>query len=118
MYRAMPSLAPWQRNVIALARGITLKASGQMKWSANVNVHGVTPEDSSIYSVNAIDADSESDAAREVANTVAQAMFGAEGVASFINQTAMQGVYMATVGVYVGHGVTRGQDARIVLRVQ
>jgi hypothetical protein len=109
-------LAPWQRNVIALARGITLKASGKMKWVANIEVHGVRPEDSSVYSLCPIPADSESDAARYAALTVAQAMFGTDGDASYVNQTAKPGVYMATVGVYVGHGVTHGQSAEILVR--
>jgi hypothetical protein len=102
--------------MIALARGITLKASGKMKWTANINVHGATPEESSVYSLCPIPADSESDAARYAALTVARAMFGAEGDASYVNQTAKPGVYMATVGVYIGQGVTRGQSAKILIR--
>jgi hypothetical protein len=100
--------------MIALARGITLKASGRMKWTANINVHGVTPGDSTIYSINSITADSASDAAREVANTVAQAMFGSEAEASFVNQTD-EHVFTAHVGVYAGGGVTAGRSLRIVL---
>jgi hypothetical protein len=102
--------------MIALARGITLKASGRMKWVANINVHGATPEASSVYSLCPIPADSESDAARYAALTVSQAMFGKAGDASYVNQTAKPGVYMATVGVYMGNGVTHGQSAEILVR--
>jgi hypothetical protein len=101
--------------MIALAHGVTLKASGKMKWTANVNVHDIKSEDSSVYSLS-IEADSESDAARDAARSVAHAMFGAAGEASFINQTAKPGVYMATIGVYIGQGVTRGPSAEILVR--
>ena len=114
MYPAMPSLAPWQRNVIALARGITLKASGQMKWIANINVHGVTPENGAPLSIFPILADSQIDAARAAATSAAKAFFGPAGEAGFVNQTEPN-LFMATIGVYAGGGLTRGRSAQVAI---
>jgi hypothetical protein len=116
MYRAMPSLAPWQRNVIALARGITLKASGKMKWTANVDVSGITPEDSTIYSLCPIEADREVDAATAAALSVGMALFGSKAQVGFVNQQNTPSVYAATVGEYQGAGVTQGRSLRILIR--
>jgi hypothetical protein len=112
----MTHLAPWQRNMVALACGITLKASGKMKWTANVDVHGVKPQDSTIFGIFPIEADSEIDAARLAAKSAAEALFGKEGEAGFINQTDLSHVYMATVGVYFGGGLSRGRSAQILIR--
>jgi hypothetical protein len=111
----MNRLAPWQRNMIALARGITLKASGKMKWTANVDVHGATPQDSTVFGVFPIEADNEIDAARNAARSVAEALYGSGAIEGFINQIEPH-LYAATVGVYVGGGLTRGRSAQILIR--
>ena len=111
----MKPLAPWRRNIVALALGVTLKASGTMKWTANVQVFGVTPEDGSPLSIFPIEADSESDAARSAAKSTALALFGKHGEAGFVNQNDPH-LYMATVGVYAGGGLSRGRSAQILIR--
>jgi hypothetical protein len=111
----MNRLAPWQRINIALARGILLKASGTMKWTANIQVFGVTPDDGSPLSIFPIEADTEIDAARSAAKSTALALFGREGEAGFVNQTEPH-LYMATVGVYFGGGIGRGRSAQILIR--
>jgi hypothetical protein len=112
----MNRLAPWQRNMIALARGVTLKASGKMKWTANVDVSGVTPEDSTIYSLHPIEADREIDAATAAALSVGAALFGSKAQVGFVNLQNTPSVYAATVGEYQGAGVTRGRSLRILIR--
>jgi hypothetical protein len=108
--------------MIALACGITLKASGKMKWIANVEVHGATPEESTLYSICPIEGDSESDAARYAAKNVAEAIYGPSAEPSFINQVNLFAparephAYMAHVGLYQGKGVTAGRSLRIVIR--
>jgi hypothetical protein len=106
--------------MIALAHGITLKASGKMKWTANVDVYGVTPEDSTVYSLCPIEADSESDAARFAAKSVAEAIYGTPSAeAGFVNQSPPEAgstVYMAHVGLYQGNGSSAGRSLRILIR--
>jgi hypothetical protein len=117
MYPAMPSLAPWQRNVIALARGITLKASGQMKWSANIEVHGVTPQDSTIYSLFPIEADDQYQAARSAALSVAKAIYGPRGDAAWsFERREGDNFYVINIGLYEGAGVTRGRSCEVLVR--
>jgi hypothetical protein len=108
-------LAPWQRINIAMARGVLLKASGTMKWTANVDVHGVTPQDSAFYSLFPIEADSATDAARSAAQSIASALYGSWASPSFINEIEPQ-LFMANVGVYQGGGVTAGRSLRILIR--
>jgi len=92
-----------------------MKASGNMKWTANVDVHGVTPQDNTCFGIFPIEADSESDAARSAAKSTALALFGKHGEAGFVNQSEPH-LYMATVGVYAGGGLSRGRSAQILIR--
>ena len=86
-----------------------------MKWTANVQVFGVTPEDGSPLSIFPIEADSGIDAARSAANSTALALFGEGGQSGFVNQVEPD-LYMATVGVYAGGGLSRGRSAQILIR--
>ena len=86
-----------------------------MKWTANIDVQGATPKDSTVYSICPLEADSESDAARVAATNVARALYGVVAEPSFVNDIGSH-VYMANVGVYVGEGVTRGKSLRILIR--
>lgn len=101
--------------MIALAHGVTLKASGKMKWIANVEVHGVTPEDGTPLSIFPILADNRIEAARSAANSAALALFGPQGEAGFVNETEPN-TFMTTMGVYAGGGLSRGRSASILIR--
>ena len=107
-------LAPWQRINIALARGILLQPSGNMKWTASVTVFGVTPQQAQTFNLIDFAADSEADAARFAAEASARRVYGEEGSASFVNHTDAP-LYMASIGYYDGHGVTRGRTISILL---
>jgi hypothetical protein len=110
-------LAPWQRNMIALARGITLKASGKMKWTANIDIHGVTPEDSTVFGVFPIEADDQYQAARSAALSVAKAIYGPRGdVAWSFERKEGENFYVISIGTYEGQGVTRGRSCDILVR--
>lgn len=106
-------LAPWQRINIALARGILLKASGSMKWTAHITVFGVTPQETQKFNF-VTDADSEADAAGAAALGSAKRVYGEEGTSSFINATNAP-LYMASIGYYDGRGVTRGRSIEMLL---
>ena len=107
-------LAPWRRIAIALARGILLQPSGDMKWTANVRVFGVTPQEAQTFNLIAFTADSEADAARFAAEASARRVYGEEGSASFVNHTDAP-LYMASIGYYDGRGVTRGRSVEILI---
>lgn len=108
-------LAPWQRNVIALARGILLRPSGKMKWIANIRVLAAKGSEREDWGVYPIEADSEIDAARSGAMSVAKALYGAEAQVGFVNPTDPP-LYMATVGLYQGEGVTKGKSLSVLVR--
>lgn len=111
-----PGLASWQRNMIALALGVKLSPSGKMKWTANIDVHGATPEDSAVYSFHPIEADLEIEAAQAAALSVATALYGGKAQVGFVNPQEQRGLYMATVGEYYGAGVTNGRSLKIIIR--
>jgi hypothetical protein len=109
----MERLAPWQRNMIALAHGILLKASGNMKWMANVDVLAARAEDAFNYSLFPIEADLEMEAAQEAARSVARALYGDDGEIGFVAPSIDPNRYVATCGLYQGNGLTRGRSLAI-----
>lgn len=108
-------IAPWRRIMIAMARGVLLKPSGTMKWIANVTVFSTTPLTGQQFNLIDFAADSEIDAARFAAEASAKRVYGNEGSVSFVNQTNGP-LYMATIGFYDGHGITRGRSVEILIR--
>jgi hypothetical protein len=108
----MQRLAPWQRNMIALARGITLKASGRMKWIANVDVLAATTQEAANYSMFPIEADFEMEAAQSAALSVAKELYGETAQVGFVTPKDA-GFYHATCGLYQGHGLTKGRSLSI-----
>ena len=115
-------LAPWQRINIALARGILLQPSGNMKWTASVTVFGVTPQQAQTFNLIDFAADSEADAARFAAEASAKRIYGDEGSSGFINNiktfinNTEAPLYIASIGYYDGRGVTRGRSISILIR--
>lgn len=109
----MERFAPWHRNMIALARGIRLKASGTMKWIANIDVMAARAEDATNYSLFPIEADLEIEAAQEAARSVAKALYGNDGEIGFVSPSVDPKLYVATCGLYQGNGLTRGRSLTI-----
>lgn len=107
-------LAPWQRINIAIARGILLAPSGNMRWTAHVTVFGAHPRETQTFNIIGFAADSEADAARAATEMSAKRVYGAEGSASFINE-ANAPLYRASIGYYDGRGVTRGRSIELLL---
>lgn len=110
----MQRLAPWQRIMVAMARGLLLKPSGQMKWTAHVEVFGVTPQESQMFDLIGFDADSESDAAQVAAEASAIRVYGIEGTRSKVDVTHSP-LYIASIGYYDGKGVTRGRSIEMLI---
>lgn len=100
--------------MVAMARGLLLKPSGQMKWTAHVKVFGVTPQETQTFNLIGFDADSEGDAAQFAAEASAKRLYGDEGTRSFVNPTDSP-LYMASIGYYDGHGVTRGRSIEMLI---
>ena len=101
-----------------MARGLLLQPSGNMKWTANVTVFGVTPQEIQTFNLIDFAADSETDAARFAAEASAKRVYGEEGSSSFVNHShADASLYMASIGYYdVRHGsVTRGRSIEILI---
>jgi hypothetical protein len=111
----MKRLAPWQRNMIALAHGVILKPSGQMKWIANIVVEAPTPESSTDYGLFPIEADSEGDAARSAAYTIAKELYGEHASVGFM-QSDGENFFRASIGTYVGGGIIQGTSLSILIR--
>jgi hypothetical protein len=101
--------------MIALARGILLKPSGKMKWTANCVVLGPTPQASEDIGLVAFDADTEFDAARFAAQQIAKAKFGKYGEAGFVHPHKPP-VYLATIGEFEGYSAMRGVSLSILIR--
>lgn len=108
-------LAPWQRNMIALTHGITLKPSGKMKWVANIDVLAAEAQDTNCFSIFPIDADSEIDAARAAALNIAKVLFGEEADIGFVAPCPEKNLYVVTCGLYQGHGLTRGKSLSVLV---
>ena len=107
-------LPPWRRINIALARGLLLQPSGNMKWTANVTVFGVTPQQAQTFNLINFAADNEADAARLAAEASAKRVYGDEGSVSFVNATDTS-LYTASIGYYDGRGVTRGRSISMLI---
>jgi hypothetical protein len=109
----MKRFAPWQRNMIALAHGILLRASGNMKWMANIDVLAAAPNDAEVYSLFPIEADLEMEAAQLAALSVAKALYGDKAEIGFVAPQSEPKLYTATCGLYQGNGLTRGRSLSI-----
>ena len=86
-----------------------------MKWTANVTVFSITPQERQTFNLIDFAADSEPDAARFAAEAGAKRVYGEEGSVSFVNSIDAP-LYMASIGYYDRHGVTRGRSIQILIR--
>lgn len=106
--------APWQRIVIAMARGILLKPSGKMKWTAHVTALAARPQEVETFNLISYDADSEADAARWASDAAAKRLYGDAGTTTFMETTDAP-LYVTSIGLYEGRGVTRGRGLKILI---
>ena len=106
-------MTPYQRLVIALARGILVKPKNNMKYVANVHQLGAHPVYAADFSYFPIEAEHELDAARITANAIAKT-FWPNGEAGFVQQQR-GGSFMASIGV-CENGVRRGVTLEILIR--
>lgn len=109
----MPRPTARERINAALRYGITLRPSGEMKWTAHVDTYTVRKQDSQSFNLIGFDADSEADAARFAAEASAKRLYGEQGVASFIHINDAP-LYRASIGYY-HNGVTMGSTISILI---
>lgn len=85
-----------------------------MKWTAHVTALAARPRDAQEFNIIGFAADSEGDAARIASNISAKRLYGDEGITTFI-ETKHAPLYITSIGLYDGKGVTRGRSLRILL---
>lgn len=109
-------LAAWQRNMIALARGVLIKPSKTVKYTANVTKLAATRRGSQYMSLFPIEAENELAAAAAAAAGCAKAIYGddANVQRGFIQQQETN-LFLASIG-QCRNGVTTGCTLSILIR--
>lgn len=109
-------LEAWQRNMIALARGLVIKPRKQVRYIANVTKLAATPQGAQHMSLFPLEAENELGAARVAAEGCAKAIYGddADVFASFVQQQE-NNLFLASVG-QCRNGVTTGCTLSILIR--
>ena len=92
-------MTPYERLVIALRHGVLVKRSKQMRYAADVVHQSVRPHDDDRFTVVPVEAGTELEAARRVAEIAAVRRYEEDGSVGYVSPGLGDGWYRASVGV-------------------
>jgi hypothetical protein len=91
-------MTPHERLIIALRHGVLVRRKATMRYAADVTHHSVRPHDDDRFTVVPIEAATEIEAARKVAEIAAVRRYEEDGSVGYLSPAMGGGWFRASIG--------------------